>query len=54
VRARPAADGRSVQLVVEGLVEGHVHAFDLAGLASTDGEPLLHAQAYYTVNRIPE
>lgn len=54
VRATPTPDGRSVRLVVEGLVEGHVHAFDLAGLASADGENLLHTKAYYTVNRIPE
>jgi hypothetical protein len=54
VRATPAADGRSVQLVVEGLVEGHVHAFDLAGLVSAEGAELLHTKAYYTVNRIPE
>ena len=54
VRATPAADGRSVRLVVEGLVEGHVHAFDLAGLTSQDGAPLLHTQAYYTLNRLPK
>lgn len=54
VRATPAPDGRSVRLVVEGLVEGHVHEFDLAGLTSAEGEPLLHTKAYYTVNRIPK
>jgi hypothetical protein len=54
VRATPAAHGRSVRLVVEGLVEGHVHAFDLAGLASAEGDELLHTKAYYTVNRIPK
>jgi hypothetical protein len=43
-----------VRLVVDGLVLGHVHAFDLTGLASKDGEELLHTQAYYTVNRIPK
>jgi hypothetical protein len=54
VSAVPADDGSSVRLVVEGLVLGHVHAFDLTGLASRDGEALLHTQAYYTVNRIPK
>lgn len=54
VSAKPASYGRSVQLVVDGLVAGHVHEFDLAGLASKDGEPLLHTKAYYTVNRIPK
>ncbi len=54
VRAAPAADGRSVHLVVDGVVAGHVHEFDLAGLRSQDGSDLLHGKAYYTVNRIPK
>jgi hypothetical protein len=54
VSAVPTDDGLSVHLVVDGLVLGHVHAFDLTGLASQDGEELLHTQAYYTVNRIPK
>jgi len=54
VAAVPASDGRSVRLVVEGVVAGHVHAFDLTGLKSKDGEELLHTKAYYTVNRIPK
>lgn len=54
VSAQPAADGRSVRLVVDGMVAGHVHEFDLSGLRSKDGEDLLHTKAYYTVNRIPK
>ncbi len=54
VRADLAADGRSVRLVVEGLVAGHVHEFDLTGVHSQDGHDLLHTKAYYTVNRIPK
>ncbi len=54
VSALPAADGRSVRLVVDGMVAGHVHEFDLSGLRSKDGENLLHTKAYYTVNRIPK
>ncbi len=54
VAAEPTADGRSVRLVVEGMVLGHVHEFDLAGLRSTADKPLLHSNAYYTVNRIPK
>ena len=54
VSATPAADGRSVHLVVEGMVLGHVHEFDLAGVRSKDGDALLHTNAYYTVNRIPK
>ena len=54
VRAEPAADGRSVRLVVEGMVLGHVHEFDLAGVRARDGNDLLHKKAYYTLNRIPK
>ena len=52
--ARPSDDGRSVQLVVAGMVLGHVHEFDLGALRSAAGLPLLHGNAYYTVNRIPK
>ena len=51
--AEVGEDGRSVRLEVEGMVLGHVHEFELAGVRSEDGEPLLHTDAYYTVNRIP-
>ena len=49
-----ADDGRSVRLVVAGVVAGHVHEFDLSGVRSQDGGDLLHTKAYYTVNRIPK
>ncbi len=49
-----AADRRSVQLVVDGLVQGHVHEFDFGGVRAQDGAPLLHTKAYYTLNRIPK
>ena len=45
------ADGRSVRLGVEGLRTGHVHELRLAGVRSSDGERLLHDEAYYTLNR---
>jgi hypothetical protein len=51
--ARPAADGRGVRLVVEGLVPGHVHELSLKGLRSETGEPPLHTNAYYTLRRLP-
>ena len=51
---RASDDGRSVQLVVDGMVLGHVHEFDLGALRSAAGLPLLHQHAYYTVNRIPK
>ena len=54
IRALPALDGLSVRLIVEGLALGHVHEFDLTGLRSSSGDPLLHTKAYYTLNRIPK
>jgi len=48
-----APDGKSIRLIIDGLVEGHVHELHLPGVRSTSGEPLLHAAAYYTLNRIP-
>ncbi len=53
VRAVVQPDGRSVAIVVEGMVLGHVHEFDLAGVRSVDGNELLHTKAYYTLNRLP-
>ncbi|MBL8898152.1 MAG: hypothetical protein JNM84_11020 [Planctomycetes bacterium] len=52
-RVRLAEDARSAELVVEGLVLGHVHEFDLGALRAADGAPLVHTQAYYTLNRLP-
>ncbi|MBK8096764.1 MAG: hypothetical protein IPK26_06635 [Planctomycetes bacterium] len=50
-----ANDGpRRVRLVVDGLVAGHVHAFQLTGLQSRAGKPLVHDKAFYTLNRIPK
>ena len=39
--------------MLDALKKGHVHEFDLAALRSAAGEPLLHRDAYYTVNEIP-
>jgi glucose/arabinose dehydrogenase len=47
-------DGTSVRLQVDGLQEGHIHDLAAAGVRSADGLPLLHPQAYYTLNYIPE
>lgn len=52
-RVRVSQDGMQVRLQVDGLVQGHVHEFDLEGVRSQDGESLLHANAYYTLNEIP-
>ncbi|MHC4428856.1 MAG: hypothetical protein ACYS0D_09700 [Planctomycetota bacterium] len=43
----------SVRLVVDGLRAGYVHELVAEGVRSAAGEPLLHAEAYYTLNAIP-
>lgn len=52
--AKVAADGLSVHLTVDGLQAGHIHELTLAGVKSAGGLPLLHKEAYYTLNRIPK
>ncbi len=52
-RATVAADGKSARLYVTGLQEGHVHDLTARGVRSAEGEPLLHPQAYYTLNYVP-
>ena len=52
--AIPSPDGLSVMVRLKKIVEDHIHDFDLAKMASQDGEPLLHRKAYYTVNEIPK
>ena len=51
--ARVSKERTSVLLVIDGLVEGHVHEMHFAGVRSAAGEPLLHDAAYYTLNKIP-
>ena len=46
-------DGLRVRLIVDGLRAGYVHELHADGLRSANGAPLLHADAYYTLNRIP-
>ncbi|MFO0827936.1 MAG: hypothetical protein U0572_07265 [Phycisphaerales bacterium] len=47
-------DKKSVDLVVDGLREAYVHELHANGVRSADGKPLLHPEAYYTLNRIPK
>lgn len=50
-----AADGLSARLASVCLREGYIHEIRAAGLLAADSkEPLLHATAYYTLNRIPD
>ena len=52
--ARSTFGVRGVRLYVDGLQEGHIHDLTATGVRSTEGQTLLHAQAYYTLNTIPE
>lgn len=51
-----APDGLSARLATLCLREGYVHEIKAAGVraAANATEPLLHATAYYTLNRIPD
>jgi hypothetical protein len=47
---------RSVHLVIDRLRaggEGYVHELALPGVKNAAGEPLLHDQAYYTMQKVP-
>ena len=52
-RAVVGKDGQSVRLYVDGLQRGHVHELHANGVRSVKELPLLHPQAYYTLNYIP-
>lgn len=52
-KATVAADGRSVELEVEGLRAMYVHELHAEGVKSAESLPLLHTEAYYTLNRLP-
>lgn len=49
-----AEDGRSVHLQVDGLRAGFVHELSATGVLNADGQSLLHTEAYYTLNTIPD
>ena len=53
-RVEVGKDRRSVRLYVDGLKEGHIHDLAVPGVRSEEGRPLLHPQAYYTLNYIPK
>ena len=53
VEATVSEEGLQVRLVVEGLVQGHVHDFDLSPMRSAEEDELVHVKAYYTLNEIP-
>lgn len=51
--AEVASDGKSVRLRIDKLTKGHIHELHLDGVKSKTGLPLLHREAYYTLNEIP-
>lgn len=51
-KVQVGADGKSVRLFVGPMQPGHVHELN-ASVNSADGTPLLHRDAYYTLNYIP-
>lgn len=51
---RVAEDRRSVELVFDSLRSGFVYEFHASGVRNASGMPLLHEDAYYTLNRIPK
>jgi glucose/arabinose dehydrogenase len=52
-RVEVGKDGKSVRLYWSKLEEGHVHELHADGVRSAAGLPLLHKEAYYTLNCIP-
>lgn len=52
-RVEVERDGRGVRLFVGKLERGHVHELRFEGVRSRAGAPLLHPEAYYTMNAIP-
>ncbi len=48
-----SSDGRRASLTLPKLVIGRLYEFQLRGVKATDGTPLLHGDAYYTLNRVP-
>lgn len=53
-RAVVSKDRMSVRLHMDQVQLGHVHVLDIHGVRSADHKPVLHPQAYYTLNQIPD
>ena len=49
-----ARDHLSVHLACTDLRRGYVHELHADGVRAAEGEPLLHADGYYTLNRVPK
>ncbi len=53
-RAEVSEDQREVRLHIEGLREAYVHEIHAQGVKSSEGTALIHPEAYYTLNQIPQ
>src|SRR5262245_11228279 len=51
-KPRLSRDGKTLSVPVEGLKKGRVYEIRLDGLTATDGERMLHPEAYYTLNEL--
>jgi hypothetical protein len=48
-----SADRRKVSLAAAGFRKGRVYELHLQGIKSANGDPVLHPEAYYTLNELP-
>ena len=54
-KAIPGKNGKSVRLIIDGMVKGNVHELKMPGIRLKGTEQsLLHDVAYYTLNEIPQ
>ena len=49
-----SADGKTLSVAAPGRAKGRVYEFRLDGVKTTAGEPILHPEAYYTLNELPK
>ncbi|MEK6235763.1 MAG: hypothetical protein N2C14_13730 [Planctomycetales bacterium] len=54
VSAKVGKDAKSVVLTLDKMQPYYIHALSAKGVRSAAGLPLLHPDAYYTLNRIPK
>lgn len=52
--AKVSTDRKSVRLIIDGLVRGHVHHLKATKVKSASGEKLWHPEAFYSLNEIPK
>ena len=52
--ATVSKDGKSVLITLDKMQPYYVHGLSASGVRNTDGLPLLHPEAFYTLNRIPK